>query len=411
MNYLLLTQTDNELYHHGIKGMHWGIRRFQPYQPGAKVKGGKEVGAATKVKQKPSSGGIVEHFKTRNAEKAKAAAIKKAQATRKANTEFAASKEKAINSGTIEDLAKFKGKLSNEEYQRAFQRLQNEQRLDTLVSANQKTVWDKIDKGMSIVQKVGGYANTIASFKESTDRMTKALNKKKDDAKKESREKAKNTAITNANDITELRKIQKEHNLSPEEYSKALATVYNTRQYRERFGFDFVDKNTPVDAEYRKVNAPAPAPKPQPKQSPQAAKQESKPASQPLTFKGQTTVDANNRTFDKASSLNVKDVKQTSKGPSPTTTLAPSKNNDAGLINTTVLAVNKSVKSSGQSFVQKNSNASWESMSKEQKAAAVRKTSELMGIKSSRPTADYNWDSIKSSNKSLLDEAYKRSLK
>ena len=65
MNYLLLTQTDNELYHHGIKGMHWGIRRFQPYQPGAKVKGGKEVGAATKVKQKPSSGGIVEHFKAK----------------------------------------------------------------------------------------------------------------------------------------------------------------------------------------------------------------------------------------------------------------------------------------------------------------------------------------------------------
>lgn len=22
---------DNELYHHGIIGMHWGIRRYQPY--------------------------------------------------------------------------------------------------------------------------------------------------------------------------------------------------------------------------------------------------------------------------------------------------------------------------------------------------------------------------------------------
>lgn len=41
----------NELYHHGILGMHWGIRRFQPYRKGEKVKGGKEVGKAKKVKQ------------------------------------------------------------------------------------------------------------------------------------------------------------------------------------------------------------------------------------------------------------------------------------------------------------------------------------------------------------------------
>lgn len=34
------------LYHHGILGMHWGIRRFQPYRKGENVKGGKEIGAA-----------------------------------------------------------------------------------------------------------------------------------------------------------------------------------------------------------------------------------------------------------------------------------------------------------------------------------------------------------------------------
>lgn len=32
------------LYHHGILGMHWGIRRFQPYRKGENVKGGKFVG-------------------------------------------------------------------------------------------------------------------------------------------------------------------------------------------------------------------------------------------------------------------------------------------------------------------------------------------------------------------------------
>lgn len=39
----------DQLQHHGIKGMKWGVRRFQPYQKGKTVKGGKEVGKAKKV--------------------------------------------------------------------------------------------------------------------------------------------------------------------------------------------------------------------------------------------------------------------------------------------------------------------------------------------------------------------------
>lgn len=43
---------NNELQHHGIQGQKWGIRRFQPYPSGQRVKGGREVGAATKVQQR-----------------------------------------------------------------------------------------------------------------------------------------------------------------------------------------------------------------------------------------------------------------------------------------------------------------------------------------------------------------------
>lgn len=50
-------QCSSELYHHGIRGMKWGIRRFQPYQPGQRVSGGKEVGAATKVEQRSDTRG------------------------------------------------------------------------------------------------------------------------------------------------------------------------------------------------------------------------------------------------------------------------------------------------------------------------------------------------------------------
>lgn len=45
-------QYEEFLQHHGIMGMHWGIRRYQPYPKGHK--GGKEIGKAERRKKKIS---------------------------------------------------------------------------------------------------------------------------------------------------------------------------------------------------------------------------------------------------------------------------------------------------------------------------------------------------------------------
>ena len=246
-----LAEDELFLEHHGIKGQKWGVRRFQPYRQGMKVAGGKVVGAAKKVKQRFKDIGDARQKK--KAAKAKAKSVKKAQATRKANANFEAEKKKAIESGSIEDLAKFKGKLTNEEYNRAFLRLQNEQKVAALVAANQKTVWDKVDKGMEIVSRLSKYANTVTNAKNSFDALNDALHKKEKEAAKEQATLEKNKFLTNIENITELNRGMDKHKLTPQEYQAAMNILANKKRNKAMFGTndangfkedqDFVDQD------------------------------------------------------------------------------------------------------------------------------------------------------------------------
>lgn len=132
----------NDIEHHGVLGMKWGIRRFQPYSliPRKSGKGGKVVGAAKKrskskkttVSSKSSNKKIAEIKKSRNQKsaEAKAAVEKQAKTARQRKEEL----EKVVNSGDAKLVYEHKSELTKKQLDTAIERINTEAKLKSLVS-------------------------------------------------------------------------------------------------------------------------------------------------------------------------------------------------------------------------------------------------------------------------------------
>lgn len=156
---------DNQLQHWGIKGMRWGVRRYQN-------KDGSLTGAGKKRYNK-SSGSVGETVKSGiNNVKAKIAKskadkaaaeeeAKKLQAQKDAE-ERAARKERALKSGSAADVMEFKDELTRAQRDEVYSRLQWEQNIRNLEPKHVDAGKARADRIFGKVDDVVGYATSAA---------------------------------------------------------------------------------------------------------------------------------------------------------------------------------------------------------------------------------------------------------
>lgn len=213
--------SEDYLQHHGIKFQRWGIRRFQPYPKGYKGNG-KEIGEAAKVKQRPSRKEMRKQKKAlrksikeqnkqlntnqkilQNYEKDYNNSPNKQKGEDMVQKAIEQKKQKAIASGNVNKILKYKDQMSNKELEDAIKRTKLLNELKDLSVSDKKSAKNTFDKAvdksskkkdkkddkkdkdlLSKMKKVNDYASTGISMYNNANqiiKIAKKVKKKKQD--------------------------------------------------------------------------------------------------------------------------------------------------------------------------------------------------------------------------------------
>lgn len=194
----------DELSHSGVKGMRWGIRRYQN-KDGSLTPAGKKRYVAEERKRE----------------------------------EYEAEKQRVLKSGSAKEVLKFKGDLTQQEMQAAIQRIRWEQDMSSIaardVEAGKKrvdAVVDDVFKYTTVAAKgYNMFANVYNAFSKSDVSLPKIDTNYTSGNRSE--RKAERDALKKANKITDTRSFKRLEDMTDDEVAAATKRAANEKLYRK----------------------------------------------------------------------------------------------------------------------------------------------------------------------------------
>lgn len=226
------TTTSDELYHHGILGQRWGKKNGPPYPLDAEDHSAAEKKAAKKAAKAERR---AERKERKKAKKEFKAEKKAAKAEEK--------RQKILREGSLNDIRKLKGNISNSEYSEVFKRLENEQKLAEFDAKKIKTGKEKMEAVAGSLKTIDNATSSAVSLYNRGAKIYNTIAKKKgwepqklpiigeDDKDEEKAKKAAKDYFINKATPDQINATKS--NFSGEDLGKAMARVKTNESFEE----------------------------------------------------------------------------------------------------------------------------------------------------------------------------------
>ena len=169
---------NNELYHFGTKGMKWGFRRYQNEDGSLTEEGRRHYGYSLKR----SINNIREARHKKKLAKKRAKALEAARKARAEKRAHEAAKKKAVETGTAEEVLKYKNELTTKEKQEIYNRLQADENLAGIAEKESKRRAEEVaknskwNKAVKIAGKIGEAGDAIEKLGNAYNKTAKVVN-------------------------------------------------------------------------------------------------------------------------------------------------------------------------------------------------------------------------------------------